>query len=120
MAATADQRTPQLHQHASILVGSLWMIGLSLLLFFVPAVNGLIAGVVGGYLVGSIGRALGAAVLPALIVAAGLWILLGLLGLPVIGFFAGAAVGFWVLLSEVGLLIGATVGGAAHQLLQHS
>jgi hypothetical protein len=88
-------------------------------LFFVPAVNGVIAGLVGGYLVGTLGRAMAAAVLPALIVALGLWALLTVFGLPVIGFFAGAAVTILIVLSEIGLFLGAVLGVAAHQLTHH-
>src|SRR5690606_7611842 len=37
---------------ASIIEGALWMVGLSVLLFFVPLLNGFIGGLVGGYRVG--------------------------------------------------------------------
>lgn len=96
----------------SVVMGSVWMVLLSLVLFFLPVVNGLIGGFVGGMKVGGVKRALTAALLPALIVAVGLWILLALLELPIFGFVAGVAVGIWVLLSDVGLFIGAALGGA--------
>ena len=67
---------PSLDHHTGMVAGAVWMVVLSLALFFVPGLNGLIAGLVGGYLVGSLGRALAAAVLPALLVAVGLWLLL--------------------------------------------
>lgn len=44
----------------SLLVCALWMVGISLLLFFLPAINGLIGGAVGGYKAGSAMRGLGA------------------------------------------------------------
>jgi hypothetical protein len=108
------------HRHSSVVTAAVLMVGLSLALFFVPAVNGLIAGAVGGYLVGSASRALTAALLPAIIVAAGLWIAFSLMGLPVIGLLAGGAVTFWIVLSEVGLFLGALLGGVVHQALRHS
>lgn len=97
---------------SSILVSSLWMIGISMLLFFLPALNGLIGGAVGGYKAGSAGRGLTAAVLPSIVVGLLLWGLFALFDAPVIGFLGGLAVGLWALFSSIGLLIGAAAGGA--------
>ncbi len=97
---------------SSIFVSSLWMIGISLLLFFVPALNGLIGGAVGGYKAGSAGRGITAAVLPSVIVGIALWGLFAVFDAPVLGFFGGLAIGLWALISSLGLLIGAVVGGA--------
>ena len=98
--------------NSSIVVSAVWMLGVSLVLFFLPAVNGLIGGLVGGYKAGTIGRALGAAILPALAVGLGLWVLFALFGAPFIGIIGGFAVGVWALLSSAGLLLGAAIGGA--------
>lgn len=96
---------------SSILTSSLWMIAISLLLFFVPAVNGLVGGAVGGYKAGSASRGLVAALLPSIVVGLALWGLLATYGRPVLGFFGGLAVGLWALISSVALLIGAAIGG---------
>jgi hypothetical protein len=96
---------------SSILASSLWMIAISLLLFFVPAVNGLVGGAVGGYKAGSAGRGLIAAILPSIVVGLVLWGLLASYGRPILGFFGGLAVGLWALISSVALLIGAGIGG---------
>lgn len=96
---------------SSILASSLWMILISLLLFFLPAINGLIGGWVGGYKAGSVGRGVGAAVLPSIVVGAVLWVALASYGRPLLGFFGGLAVGLWALISSVSLLIGAAIGG---------
>ncbi|HEX7046111.1 MAG TPA: hypothetical protein VF275_00880 [Gammaproteobacteria bacterium] len=101
-----------IYRQTSLFVCALWMIGISLLLFFLPALNGLIGGGVGGYKAGSIGRGLGAAVLPAIVVGIGLWVLLAILDAPVLGFISGLAVGLWALFSSIALLIGAFIGGA--------
>lgn len=98
--------------NASVVTSSLWMIGISLVLFFLPAINGLIGGIVGGYKAGSMGRALAAAVLPAVVVGIGLWIIFALFEAPIIGFIGGVAVGLWALFSSISLLIGAAIGGA--------
>lgn len=100
------------YRETSIFVCALWMIGISLLLFFLPALNGLIGGGVGGYKAGSVGRGLAAAVLPAIIVGAAIWVLLAMFNAPVLGFISGLAVGIWALISSIGLLIGALIGGA--------
>lgn len=97
---------------SSIIVSSLWMIVISLVLFFLPAINGLIGGAVGGYKAGSAGRGLTAAVLPSIVVGLLLWGLFAIFDAPVIGFLGGLAVGLWALISSIGLLIGALVGGA--------
>lgn len=97
---------------SSIVASALWMIVISVVLFFAPAVNGLIGGAVGGYKAGSISRGLAAGILPALVVGAALWVILALFNAPVLGFFGGVAVGLWALLSSLGLLLGAAVGGA--------
>ena len=96
----------------SLFICALWMVGISLVLFFIPALNGLIGGAVGGYKAGSVKRGLSAAVLPAIIAGLGIWVLLAVLALPVLGFFAGVAIGIWALLSSIGLLVGAAIGGA--------
>jgi hypothetical protein len=112
--AVSARRSRELGAHArsSVVIGSIWMVGLSLVLFFVPLINGVVGGLVGGYKVGSVGRALLAAIIPAIAVAIGLWLILALLDAPVIGFFAGAAAGVLILLADVGLFIGAAIGGA--------
>lgn len=98
-------------QDSSILASSVWMIVISLVLFFVPAINGLIGGAVGGYKAGSVGRALTAAVLPSIIVGLSLWGLLATFVGLTLGFVGGLAVGVWALISSVSLLLGAAIGG---------
>lgn len=111
---------PHTHSHTGTLAGAIWMVVISLALFFLPGINGLIAGLVGGYMIGTVGRALIAALLPALIIAAGLWALLSIVGLPVIGFLAGTAVTILIASSDVALFLGAFLGAAVHQMLGHS
>jgi hypothetical protein len=91
------------------------MVVISLVLFFLPLINGLIGGAVGGYMAGSVRRGLTAAILPAIIVAAGLFVLLLLFEAPLAGFFVGLAGGVVVLLADVGLFLGAAIGGAIAQ-----
>jgi hypothetical protein len=97
---------------ASVVTGAALMVVITLVLFFLPLINGLIGGLVGGYKVGGVARALVAAVLPAIVVALGMWLLLAAFELPVIGLAAGLAAGALVLLADVGLFLGAAIGGA--------
>lgn len=87
------------------------MIGLTLGLFFLPAINGLVGGFVGGYKVGSMRRGLMAAAIPAVVAAVGLWLLFAILGSPVVGILTGSALGLMIALSELGLFVGAALGG---------
>lgn len=96
---------------SSIVAASAWMVGITLVLFFIPLINGLIGGLVGGYKVGSPGRALGAAFLPALVASGGLWLILGSFDHSVLGFFAGMTVGILIVLADIGILVGALIGG---------
>lgn len=96
----------------NVVVGSLWMIGLTLVLFFLPLVNGLIGGFVGGYKVGSVGRALAAAVLPAIVAAFGLWALFAMMDAAGWGLLAGLTLGVIIALADMGIFLGAALGGA--------
>ncbi|HEX5765425.1 MAG TPA: hypothetical protein VFY27_07640 [Woeseiaceae bacterium] len=96
----------------SLVVSALWMLVISMLLFFLPALNGLIGGAVGGFKAGSVKRGLIAALLPAIAAGLGIWALLAVFDAPIIGFLSGLAFGVWALISSIGLLVGAMVGGA--------
>src|SRR5690606_11411936 len=104
----------------SIPVASIWMVVISLALFFLPLVNGLLGGVVGGYLAGNWKRGLLASLLPAAILAVGTWLLLIAFQLPVVGLLAGTAVGVLVLFADIGLFLGAVVGGVIAESRERS
>jgi hypothetical protein len=95
-----------------IIGGAVWMFVISVLLFWLPVVGPLIAGVVGGKKAGGVGPGIVAALLPA-IVTGGVLFFAGTLltGLPIVGFLAGAG-GFVLVVAHVGpLLVGAIIGG---------
>lgn len=99
-------------KEGSIIMGAIWMLVLSLLLFWLPAFGPLIAGIVGGKVAGGIGAALMAALLPAFVLAGALFLLgTSLTGLPVVGAIFGASA-FVLVLVQIGpLLVGALIGG---------
>lgn len=93
-----------------------WMGGLSLLLFWLPVAGPLFAGIVGGRKAGTVGRAIVAVFLPA--VLTGLLVFAGVTYLADAfwGFLAGLG-GVAVSLIHVGpLLVGAVAGGLWEQL----
>ena len=89
-----------------------WMGGLSLLLFWLPVVGPLIAGVVGGAKAGSVGRAVVATFLPAVMTA-----LMTTVGVAYLtdwigwGVLAGLGVTAWLFAGIGPLLVGAIIGG---------
>jgi hypothetical protein len=101
-----------MEQRSNVWVAALWMVVISLALFFLPLINGVIGGAVGGYKAGNIKRALLAALLPAVVVALGLWIVFAIFNAPLWGLAAGTTMGIIVLLADVGLFLGALIGGA--------
>lgn len=104
--------TEQTDSSGSILAGMIWMAVLSLLLFWLPVLGPLLAGLVGGKKAGGVGAALMAVFLPGVILAGLLFVFSSALtGLPVIGVVAGAGV-FILVMAGVGpLLLGAIIGG---------
>jgi hypothetical protein len=96
----------------SITSGMLWMLFISILLFWLPVIGPLIAGIVGGKKAGGIGAAIMAVFLPAIIVGVGAFAFASVLsGLPAFGMIAALG-GVTLALMNVGpLLVGAIVGG---------
>ena len=101
-------------QHKGSVVGAvIWMFVLSILLFWLPSLGPLIAGFVGGRKAGNTESALLAVCLPALILAACVMMFSTLLlGMPLLGMFAGMGAFVAALIHVVPLLVGAVIGGA--------
>jgi len=97
--------------HGSIISAVLWMLLISVLLFWLPFIGPLIAGFVGGKKAGGLGNAIIAVFVPAIIMAVLLFTFATTLtGAPLIGFIAGSG-GFVLVVSNVGpLLLGAIIG----------
>lgn len=98
--------------NGSIMMGMIWMFIISLLLFWLPGIGSLIAGVVGGKQAGGVMPGLLAALLPGMVVAIALFFAGTMLTtLPVIGaVLAGAGLLLYVIYIPP-LLIGALIGG---------
>jgi len=103
-------------QKGSVVSGMLWMILLSVLLFWLPVLGPLLAGIVGGKKAGGVGNALLAAILPVFILSGLVWMSFTFLGLPLAGFLvAGVLAGsflLYLLFHNFALLCGAMIGGA--------
>jgi hypothetical protein len=89
-----------------------WMFLISILLFWLPVLGPLIAGIVGGRKAGGVGNAILAVILPALFLGAAL-LLSGaaITGIPVLGALVGIGVTALVLLHAGPILLGAIIGG---------
>lgn len=96
----------------SVLSGSIWMIVISVLLFWLPGVGGFISGLVGGKLSGGIGSALLAWLLSSILFGV-LFAAFGtmLTGMVVVGFIAGLGGLFIAFLDAGARLLGAIIGG---------
>jgi len=94
---------------------SLWMTGIPLLFFFLPVVNGLAGGIVGGFRAGSTKSAFLASILPAMAVAFLLWMLLTLVPLTIMGRVSDVSLALLVALSVAAVVIGAGIGGTIAQ-----
>lgn len=92
---------------------ALWMLGLSVALVWVPIAGPLIAGFVGGRHAGSVGKAVAAALLPAVALGVLVGAILAAFDLEVLGVIAGLGVGVVVLIEDVLLLVGAATGAAS-------
>jgi len=95
----------------------LWMLAISLLLFWMPVLGPFIGGLVGGKKAGSVGRALAACFLPAFLFAAFVFLAAAIFGgVPLFGLLLGGVVGTTVaatiLVEGFSMVCGAIVGGA--------
>ena len=94
-----------------------WMGGLSLLLFWLPVAGPLIAGLVGGWKAGTVGRAIAAVFVPAILMGALVAATVGWLAhFWIWGLLAGAGSTALMLLNVGPLLAGAVLGGVAAQI----
>lgn len=96
----------------SVVAGGLWMLILAVLLSWLPILGPLVAGFVGGRMIGEEKRALAVALVPAVLLAGVLWLILAAFELPVLGAVAGFGALVVVAVQELPLLLGAWFGGA--------
>jgi hypothetical protein len=99
----------------SVASASIWIVGLSVLLGWIPVIGPAIAGYVGGRKAGSPGRGLVAGVIPAILLGVIVGVVLAMFELPVIGTVTGIAVAIWIAIEAIPLLMAAAVGGWVDQ-----
>lgn len=95
-----------------MLRGALWMLALSLVLFWLPVVGPLIAGFVGGRMIGRVGAAVLVALIPAIAVGVLVVLILSAVDLPILGAVAGIGMFVAVGVQDVPLVLGAGAGAA--------
>jgi len=96
----------------SVFWGSFWMLVLSVLLFWLPGLGSLIAGVVGGKIAGSVGRAFLASILPSLVLGAALLLLAQwLTGIAWLAALIALGTVMFAIIGAGTLVVGALIGG---------
>lgn len=99
-------------EKGSVIMGMIWMAIISLLLFWLPAIGALLAGIVGGKVAGGVGSGLLAALLPGVLLALILFFAgTFLTGIPLVGAIAAMGTLILILINIIPLLIGALIGG---------
>ena len=99
-------------KNGSVIMGMIWRGVISLLLFWLPGIGPLLAGMVGGKVAGGVGPGFMAALLPGFFLAASLFFAGAMLtGIPLIGAIAAMGSLMLILINIVPLLIGALIGG---------
>lgn len=94
----------------SVTKAAIWMIGLSILLIWLPVAGPAIAGFIGGREARTMGKAMVAALIPALLLGLLVAMILIAFDLPLIGTLAGVGIGIAVLVQDVPMFIGAALG----------
>jgi hypothetical protein len=105
-----DPLAGQVSVRGSVLRAALWMIGLSIVLFWLPILGPAIAGFVGGTKAKTMGKAMIAAFLPAVLLGAAVAAVLLLFDLPLIGTIAGVGIFIVILAEDVPMFAGAALG----------
>jgi hypothetical protein len=90
--------------------GAVTMGLVTVLLFFVPLVNGIIGGMAGGIRVADAGRSIWAGFAAVAPVALALFLVLGLAGAPVLGVPTRPTTLMLIVMACIGILIGAPLG----------
>lgn len=93
----------------SLTMATIWMIVISLILFWLPVMGPLLAGLAGGRVAGTAGRGILAAILPALLLCLLLMALSS--SAPLIGAIVSISLFLVIMLQSLPLLIGAVLGG---------
>ena len=95
----------------SVIKASLWMLLISMLLFWLPVTGPLVAGIVGGQKAGNIRDAILAVFLPAIVLGVFMFLLTTVLsGFPMLGLAAGVSGFLWSAINIGPLLLGALIG----------
>ena len=109
----ADFENIGLKPRGNVMAGMLWMLAISILFFWLPAIGPFVAGIVGGKKSGGVGNALLAAFLPCLVLMALLYFFATLFtGLPILGALLAMGGFVFYTVNLATLFLGAILGGA--------
>jgi hypothetical protein len=102
----------------TFLITTAWMTGLTLVLFFLPVINGFSGGAVGGYFAGDRKRAIADSGLSIILVSLVLGLAFSFAGEPVLGLYAKSISSVIILMADAGIVLGALFGGMLRELGQ--
>lgn len=97
----------------SMLTGGVVMLVLAIVLSWLPIIGPLVAGFLGGRVIGEPKRAVAVALLPAVLLALVVGLILAAFELPVIGAVAGIGVAVVIAVQDIPLLFGAFFGASS-------
>lgn len=103
---------------APLIVGGVWMLGMCVLLYFIPVINGLVGGLIGGYKVGTWRRALVTVVLAVVASSFVLTLVYGVMDLSLLIPVGNMSPRTLIIGTAAALIVGAVVGslvGNAHK-----
>lgn len=103
-------------KHNRFNVSLVTMVLISLSTFFIPLFNGLLAGAFGGFHAGKPRRALGAALVTAIVVPGVLYTLFNVFGVGGVRIFSGMGFTAWSILHAIGVFVGAITGAASRPI----
>ncbi|NBD10039.1 hypothetical protein [Corallococcus silvisoli] len=103
-------------KHNRFKVSVLTMVLISLSTFFFPMFNGLLAGAFGGFHAGQPRRALGAALVTAVVVPVTLYVAFDVFGVGTVRIFSGLGFTAWSVLHAICVFIGALAGASSRPL----
>lgn len=99
-------------ERGSVLKAALYMGVISLLLIWLPLIGPIVAGIVGGKAARTVGKALVAAIIPSILLGAGLFAVLNAFDLPLIGALSGIGVFLFILIGDIPMIIAAAAVAA--------
>lgn len=99
-------------ERGSVAKAALYMGAISLVLIWLPVIGPIVAGIVGGKAARTVGKAIVAAIIPSILLGAGLFAILNAFDLPLIGALSGIGIFLFILIGDIPMIIAAAAVAA--------